>query len=86
MCGLNIVVVGCLECFWKKEKKQDFLECNLPCVSVEATTEDKNDALFFDAVLKGNMTQAKWFFEKGANIRKPSGNTLLLFLCFVMCY
>lgn len=35
--------------------------------------EDKNDALFFDAVLKGNMKQAKWFFDKGADIRKPSG-------------
>jgi hypothetical protein len=22
--------------------------------------QDKNDALFFDAVIKGNMTQAKW--------------------------
>ena len=40
---------------------------------MEATTEDKNDALFFDAVLKGDMTQAKWFYDKGADIRKPSG-------------
>ena len=41
--------------------------------TVEVTEQDKNDALFFDAVIKGNMTQAKWFLDKGADVRKPSG-------------
>ena len=41
--------------------------------TVEVTEQDKNDALFFDAVIKGNMTQAKWFRDKGADVRKPSG-------------
>ncbi len=34
---------------------------------------EQNDALFFDAVLKGNMTQAKWFADRKADPRKPSG-------------
>lgn len=42
-------------------------------VTVDVTEQDKNDALFFDAVLKGNMTQAKWFADRGADVRKPSG-------------
>ena len=42
-------------------------------VTVDVTEQDKNDALFFDAVLKGNMTQAKWFADRGADPRKPSG-------------
>lgn len=42
-------------------------------VTVDVTEQDKNDALFFDAVIKGNMTQAKWFLDKGADVRKPSG-------------
>lgn len=42
-------------------------------VAIDVTEQDKNDALFFDAVLKGNMTQAKWFLDKGADPRKPSG-------------
>jgi hypothetical protein len=42
-------------------------------VTMDVTEQDKNDALFFDAVLKGDMTQAKWFANKGADVRKPSG-------------
>ena len=42
-------------------------------VSIDVTDQDKNDALFFDAVLKGDMKQAKFFADRGADVRKPSG-------------